>query len=166
MPHLKTATLGAVFLATVPAHATLTQRFARPLAAVLAGRCAAPASVDPDGRGTAPAYGDPDGCCAAPAPGDSDVRGTARITLDLTNGELCFELEVSGISPATAAWIHESRTGRGVITLMPPVGGRSGGCVLAERSALRALQKEPARFYVAIRNADCPGDALRGQLSP
>lgn len=141
MLHLTTATLGAVFLAAVPAHATLAKRSVRPLAAVLAGRC------------------------AAPVPGNPDGRGTARITLDPTNGELCFELEVSGIAPATAAWIHEGPTGLGVITLMPPVGGRSGGCVRAERSALRALQQEPSRYYVAIRNADCPGDALRGQLS-
>jgi hypothetical protein len=49
---------------------------------------------------------------------------------------------------------------------MPPVGGRSGGCVLAERSAIRELLKDPARYYVAVRNADFPGDALRGQLSP
>jgi hypothetical protein len=144
MPHLTIATLGAAFLATVPAHASRAERYARPLAAALSGRC------------------------AAPAPGDPGGRGTARISLDLVNGEVCFELDVSGIAPATAAWIHEGHEcspGRGVITLMPPVGGRSGGCVLAERSAIRELLKDPARYYVAVRNADFPGDALRGQLS-
>lgn len=145
MPHLNMATLGAAFLAAVTAHATLAERCARPLAASLAGRC------------------------AAPAPGDLDGRGTARISLDPTSGEVCFELEVSGIAPATAAWIHEGHEcspGRGVITLMPPVGGRSGGCVSAERSTLREVLKDPSRYYVAVRNADSPGDALRGQLSP
>ena len=92
-----------------------------------------------------------------PGPGDPRGSGTARVTLDLDRGEICFDLAVIGIAPATAARIHEGpagRAGRGMITLMPPIGGSSSGCVSAARDDLAALLGDPERYYVAVRTAD------------
>ncbi|WP_437731064.1 CHRD domain-containing protein [Sorangium sp. So ce1335] len=144
MQPLTMSALGAILLATALARAALPERPARPLTASLSGRD------------------------EVPGPGDLDGSGTARLSLDLARGEVCFDLAVAGISPAIAARVHEGaagRAGRGVITLMPPTGGSSTGCVPAARDDLRALLVDPARYYVAVRTADFPEGALRGQLS-
>jgi hypothetical protein len=41
-----------------------------------------------------------------PGPGDPDGSGEAFITLNHGSGEVCFQLTVSDIAPATAAHIH------------------------------------------------------------
>ncbi|CAN96041.1 hypothetical protein sce5878 [Sorangium cellulosum So ce56] len=144
MQHLTMLALGAVLLATALARAALPERPVRSLTAALTGQD------------------------EVPGPGDPKGSGTARVTLDLERGEVCFDLAVAGIAPATAARIHEGsagRAGRGIITLMPPTGGSSSGCVSAARDDLSALLGDPERYYVAVRTADFPDGALRGQLS-
>ncbi|AUX45687.1 hypothetical protein SOCE26_071830 [Sorangium cellulosum] len=144
MQPLTMSALGAVLLATALLRAAMPEHPVRPLTAALTGHD------------------------EVPGPGDLDGRGTARLTLDPDRGEICFSLEVSAIAPALAARIHEGtpgHTGRGLIVLMPPTGGSSAGCVSADRDALRALLDDPASYYIAIRNADFPDGALRGQLS-
>ncbi|WP_437567489.1 CHRD domain-containing protein [Sorangium sp. So ce542] len=144
MPHLTMSALGAVLLAAALARAALPERPIRPLTAALTGQ---------DG---------------APGRGDRRGSGTARLTLDLVQGEVCFDLTVSGIAPAIAARVHEGsagHAGRVVLTLMPPTGGSSTGCVGASPDDLSALLTAPERHYVAVRTADFPDGALRGQLS-
>ncbi len=144
MQHLTMSALGAVLLATALSRAALPVRPARPLTAALTGQD------------------------EVPGPGDPRGSGTARLTFDLVRGEVCFDLTVAGIAPAVAARIHEGpagHVGRGVITLMPPTGGSSSGCVSAARDDLSALLTAPERYYVAVRTADFPDGALRGQLS-
>ncbi|KYG00583.1 hypothetical protein BE21_07200 [Sorangium cellulosum] len=140
MPHLTMSALGAVLLAAALARAALPERPIRPLTAALTG----------------------------PGRGDRRGSGTARLTLDLVQGEVCFDLTVSGIAPAIAARVQEGsagHAGRVVLTLMPPTGGSSTGCVGASRDDLSALLSAPERHYVAVRTADFPDGALRGQLS-
>ncbi|WP_437775528.1 CHRD domain-containing protein [Sorangium sp. So ce1097] len=144
MQPLTMSALGAVLLATALVRAALPERPGRPITAALSG------------------------WDEVPGPGDLDGTGTARLTLDLARGEVCFDLAVVGISPAIAARVHEGpvgRAGRGIITLMPPMGGSSSGCVPAALDDLRALLADPASYYVAVRTADFPEGALRGQLS-
>jgi hypothetical protein len=144
MQHLTMFVSGAVVLATSLARAALPERPVGLLTAALTGRDEVPGAGDPKGS------------------------GTARVTLDLDRGEVCFDLAVAGIAPATAARIQEGPgggEGRGIITLMPPTGGSSSGCVSAARDDLSALLGDPERYYVAVRTADFPDGALRGQLS-
>ncbi|XXX73649.1 CHRD domain-containing protein [Sorangium sp. So ce134] len=144
MQHLTMSALGAVLLATALARAALPERPVRPLTAALTGQD------------------------EVPGPGDPRGSGTARLTLDLARGEVCFDLTVAGIAPAIAARVHEGsagHAGRAVITLMPPMGGSSTGCVGASPDDLSALHTAPERYYVAVRTADFPDGALRGQLS-
>ncbi|WP_437596633.1 CHRD domain-containing protein [Sorangium sp. So ce590] len=148
MQHLTMSALGAVLLATALSRAALPaalpERPACPLTAALTGQD------------------------EVPGPGDPRGSGTARLTFDLVRGEVCFDLTVAGIAPAVAARVHEGRAGhagRGVITLMPPTGGSSSGCVSAARDDMSALLTAPERYYVAVRTADFPDGALRGQLS-
>ena len=51
------------------------------------------------------------GAAEVPGRGDPDGSGTATLTLNHGQGEVCFELTVSGIAPATAAHIHFAPAG-------------------------------------------------------
>lgn len=108
------------------------------------------------------------GAAEAPTPGDPDGSGTASITVNPGLGEVCFELTVSDIAPATAAHIHEAMAGVPgpvVVPLTPPTSGTSSGCVSVEMELALELIREPEEYYVNVHNAEYPSGALRGQLS-
>ncbi|MBZ0299976.1 MAG: CHRD domain-containing protein [Anaerolineae bacterium] len=101
-------------------------------------------------------------------PGDPDGSGTAVITLNQGRGEVCFELTVNHISPATAAHIHIAPAGVPgpvVVPLIAPTSGSSSGCVSADPALIKAIRQHPDNYYVNVHNADYPPGAVRGQLS-
>jgi hypothetical protein len=102
-------------------------------------------------------------------PGDPDGSGTAAVRLNLGQGEVCFELVVSGIAPATAAHIHVGPAGVAgpvVVGLAPPTSGTSSGCVTdVSPELIKVITQNPQSYYVNVHNADFPAGALRGQLS-
>ena len=64
--------------------------------------------------------------------GDPDGTGTARLRVNPGQGEICYELMVSGIAPAVAAHIHEAPAGAAgpvVVPLAAPSDGSSEACV-------------------------------------
>ena len=66
------------------------------------------------------------GAAEAPGPGDPDGSGTALLRLDPGQEEICYELTVSNIAPATAAHIHVAPVGEPgpvVVPLVPPTSG-------------------------------------------
>jgi hypothetical protein len=108
------------------------------------------------------------GAAEVPGPGDPDGSGTASIRLNPGQGEVCFELTVSGIAPATAAHIHVGAVGVAgpvVVGLTPPTSGTSSGCVTADPTLIKAIIQNPEQYYVNVHNADFPAGAVRGQLS-
>jgi hypothetical protein len=105
-----------------------------------------------------------------PNQGDLDGEGTAHITLNQGQGEVCFELNVSGITlPAAAAHIHvgaSTTTGPVVVGLAAPdADGNASGCVSADPELIKAIRQNPENYYVNVHNSDFPAGALRGQLS-
>ena len=108
------------------------------------------------------------GAAEVPGPGDPDGSGTATITLNHGQGEVCWELTVSGIAPASAAHIHVGPVGVAgpvVVPLSPPTSGSSSGCASADRDLIKAIIQNPEEYYVNVHNAEYPPGALRGQLS-
>lgn len=111
------------------------------------------------------------GANEAPGPGDPDGIGTAQLTLNPGQGEVCFDLSVTGIVlPATGAHIHEAPVGSpGPIRvgLIPPdATGHSSGCVEnVSRERILDIIKNPENYYVNVHNSVYPAGALRGQLS-
>lgn len=111
------------------------------------------------------------GANEVPGPGDPDGSGTAVITLNQGQGEVCFSITVSDLTlPATAAHIHEAPPGVAgpvVVTLSPPdETGSSSGCVSdVDKALIKDIRKSPAEYYVNVHTTDYPGGAIRGQLS-
>jgi hypothetical protein len=108
------------------------------------------------------------GAQEAPGPGDPDGTGTAAITLNHGQGEICFELTVSNIDTATAAHIHEAPPGVPgpvVVPLTPPADGSSTGCVSVAQELVKEIMATPSDYYVNVHNAAFQPGAVRGQLS-
>ncbi len=102
-----------------------------------------------------------------PGPGDPDGSGSARITVNSGQTEVCWWLDVSGIAPATAAHIHVAAAGVAgpvVVPLSAPTGGSSSGCAGVDKDLAKALIQDPTNYYVNVHNAEYPAGALRGQL--
>lgn len=110
------------------------------------------------------------GAAEAPGPGDPDGSGTAVLTINPGQREVCFLITVTGITlPATAAHIHEAPAGVPgpvVVPLSPPgANGTATGCVTADRDELLGIMHEPEEYYVNVHTTDFPAGAVRGQLS-
>jgi hypothetical protein len=108
------------------------------------------------------------GAAEVPGPGDPDGSGTATLRLNPGQGEICYELTVSGIEPATAAHIHVAPAGVAGPVLVPlaaPTSGSSSACASVDRELIKAIIQNPDAYYVNVHNADYPSGALRGQLS-
>jgi hypothetical protein len=111
---------------------------------------------------------DMSGTQEVPGPGDPDGAGTAVITLNHGQGEVCFELTAVNIDAATAAHIHEAPAGVAgpvVVGLTPPADGSSSGCVSVAGELVKEILENPAGYYVNVHNPAFPAGAIRGQLS-
>jgi len=110
------------------------------------------------------------GAAEVPGPGDPNGSGTARITVNVGQGEVCFSLSVTGIVlPATGAHIHvgEVNAFGGVVVALqsPGATGTSSGCVSADADLLKQIVSNPAGYYVNVHSTEFPAGAIRGQLS-
>lgn len=109
------------------------------------------------------------GAAEVPGPGDSDGTGTAQITVNSGQKQVCYKLTVSNIAVATGAHIHVGGPAVGGpvrVTLgTPSATGRSSGCVTVTRALALDILKNPANYYVNVHNAAFPAGAVRGQLA-
>jgi CHRD domain len=127
----------------------------------------------------APAYGEGrpfsttlTGATEVPGPGDADASGTAFITLNQGQGEVCFDLSWAGIDgTVTAAHIHVGPVGVGGPVVVPLFAGTfagtdsASGCVSGVREELiKAIRHDPENYYVNIHSDVFPAGAVRGQL--
>ncbi|WP_165357313.1 CHRD domain-containing protein [Sphingosinicella sp. CPCC 101087] len=103
-----------------------------------------------------------------PGPGDADGTGTAEIRVDPRAAQVCWNLYVRQIDPATAAHIHRGPAGTAgppVVTLTTPdANGRSEGCTVVDQPLARELVMRSHDFYVNVHTASHPAGAVRGQL--
>jgi CHRD domain len=110
------------------------------------------------------------GAAEVPGPGDPNASGTATITLNPGQEEVCWEITVSGITlPAIAAHIHFAPVGVAgpiVVSLTPPdASGFSSGCTSVNRDLVKAILKNPSAYYVNVHTTDFQAGAARGQLT-
>jgi CHRD domain-containing protein len=112
------------------------------------------------------------GAAEVPGPGDPDATGTAFITLNQGQGEVCFDLSWAGIDgTVTAAHIHiGSATEAGPVVVGLFTGAFEGtdsasGCVSASEELIKAIRQDPENYYVNIHSTVFPAGAVRGQLA-
>ena len=107
------------------------------------------------------------GANEVPGPGDPDGSGTAHLTLNQGQGEICFDIEVEDIDPPTAAHIHVGEAGvaGGVVVNFDIASNGLSGCVDVDKSTVKAIRQNPAGYYVNVHNPAFPPGAVRGQLS-
>jgi hypothetical protein len=112
------------------------------------------------------------GANEVPGPGDEDATGTAAVTVDFDNGQVCYNISVQNITlPAAAAHIHVGAAGEsgGVVVPFdkaPDANGVAEGCVLvADSAVLNDIASNPAGFYVNVHTSDFPDGAVRGQVA-
>ena len=102
--------------------------------------------------------------------GDSDGTGTALLTVNAGQREVCWQLAVQNITlPATAAHIHKALAGDlGAIVVhlsAPDLSGTATGCRSgSDRELLEDILEHPDDYYVNVHNATFPPGAVRGQL--
>lgn len=126
-------------------------------------------SMEPAAEAVGPTYmATLTGATEVPGPGDPDGSGMAEISIvDAVVEEVCYEMTVTGIAPATAAHIHRGAFGESgppVVTLEAPTDGEASGCTATSDAIVDAIQANPGGFYVNVHNAEYPGGAVRGQL--
>ena len=109
------------------------------------------------------------GSAEVPNKGDPDGSGTAKVTLNHGQGQICYELEVKGIGTSNAAHIHAGAAGQAgdvkVPLQAPSAEGSSKGCATVDRELIQQIMDKPSDFYVNVHNAEYPNGALRGQLA-
>jgi hypothetical protein len=96
------------------------------------------------------------GAAEVPGPGDPDGIGTASLTLNPGLGEICFDIVVADIAPATAAHIHVGTAevaGPVVVNFGVATNGLSGCVNGVEQDLIKAIIQTPNLYYVNVHNA-------------
>jgi CHRD domain len=100
-------------------------------------------------------------------PTASNGSGTALVTLNQGQGEVCWDISVSDLtSPIILAHIHQgdaATNGPIVVDFMEPVNGLNG-CVHADAALIKAIRQDPAGYYVNVHTTMFPAGEVRGQL--
>ena len=107
------------------------------------------------------------GAAETPA-GDPAGSGKAKITFDISEGLVCWSVNVKGTAAPVAAHIHKAAAGASgpvVVPIGTPAKGATKGCVAAGRALIRDIIANPSEYYVNVHTGAFPAGAVRGQLS-
>jgi hypothetical protein len=113
------------------------------------------------------------GAAEVPGPGDADASGTAFITLNEGQGEVCFNLDWAAIDgTVSAAHIHVGPAEVAGPVVVPLFAGAFAGTGSASacipgvsEELIKAIRQDPESYYVNIHSTVFPAGAVRGQLS-
>jgi hypothetical protein len=108
------------------------------------------------------------GAAEVPGPGDPDGTGRATVVVEPGSSQLCYRIEVTGVTGVDGTSVHEGEAGEQgavVLGLDPPDGGSVEGCVTADSALLQRVGRSPHRYYLNVRSEEHPDGALRGQLA-
>jgi hypothetical protein len=100
--------------------------------------------------------------------GDPNGSGTANLTLNQGQGEICLSIEVQNIATPILQHIHRGAAGVNgpiVVDFTPLLATGGDGCVSADRALVKEIRKNPEGFYFNVHTGEFPGGVVRGQLS-
>lgn len=109
------------------------------------------------------------GSAEVPGPGDPDGSGTAEVTVDESQGKVCYELKISNIGAATVAHIHEAVSGQAgppVVDLKAPgADGNVKDCVTGvDKEVIKRIKDNPTNFYANVHNEEFPDGQFEDSL--
>jgi CHRD domain len=102
---------------------------------------------------------------------NSDLVGTARVTINLGQSELCWDLDYTTTEHVTAAHIHHGVAGVAAPVIFgffnPPASSVpvNSGCRVGAPALLADIAAHPENYYVNVHTTLYPGGAGRGQLT-
>lgn len=102
---------------------------------------------------------------------NSDLKGTAKVTINLGQNELCWDLDYTTSQHVTAAHIHNAPAGKAGSIVFgffnPPTSAVpvNSGCREGDRALLEDISEHPENYYVNVHTTLYPGGAGRGQLT-
>jgi hypothetical protein len=111
------------------------------------------------------------GANEVPAATGSDLTGTAKVTINLGQSRLCWDLDYTTTQTVVAAHIHRAPAGvaAGVVFgfFNPPTSPVvvNSGCRNGDRALLADIAAHPANYYVNVHTTARPAGAGRGQLT-
>ena len=103
-------------------------------------------------------------------PHNTSATGSALITVNPGQAEVCWSITFSGLStPATAAHIHHGPPGVAAPVVIPtPVPavatGTGHGCTTVTSELAHDLAANPSDYYVNVHDSVFPTGEIRGQL--
>ncbi len=95
--------------------------------------------------------------------GDLDGSGTATLTLNEGQGEICFNFTVANLATVIGVHIHKAPVGQNGPIVVPL--NTLSGCVNADPALIKDIRQDPVAYYVNVHTTEFPGGAIRGQLS-
>jgi hypothetical protein len=91
--------------------------------------------------------------------------GTFTARINVKQGQLCYTLDVTGLTGITAAHIHVKPSGDIVVPLTAPTNGSSSGCVTVAAALLQQILQHPSNYYVNVHTTAAPAGAIMGDLT-
>ena len=150
------------------------------LALLAAGALALPATASAARLQGSDHGGAPFTVTLAPSVSDSTGSGSARLTINSGQEEVCWDIHVSGLTtPITASHIHRGNAGtNGPVVVpffqfaTPSTATAFSGCAshnainitTSERALLNAIIANPSGYYVNVHTTKHPAGEVRGQL--
>ena len=145
---------------------------ALPLAAVFATSSVAQPAAEGGRKYTTELTGEAEvNAAGEPNKGDLDGTGSAKVTVNVGQQRVCWDMTVADIAQPTRSHIHKApatTTGGIVVSFFETAETADlNGCTTTpvNRDLLKDILQNPQDYYVNVHNADFPAGALRGQLS-
>jgi hypothetical protein len=111
------------------------------------------------------------GANEVPPAAGSDLTGTAKVTINLGQHELCWDLDYTTRQSVVAAHIHRGAAGVagpivfGFFNPPPSTTVVNNGCREGDLALLQQIVDHPGDFYVNVHTTRFPAGAGRGQLT-
>ena len=103
------------------------------------------------------------------APIMTGATGTANVTLNQGQREICVDISTSGLSGTpVAGHIHEAPAGSngGVVLNLGVNSEQFSACAQdVDRDLIKAIRQHPENYYINIHTVLVPSGEIRGQLS-